>query len=524
MNAKITPSHIEKILMWNKVRNLKSLGLNKSQISRKLRIDRGTVRKYLRMSESEFLESECYKRHYEYKLKSYEDYVLDDLRDFPFLSSSQIHDHLKERFPSLPKVSTKTVYNFVQRIRNKYNLPKESEKSYRPSEKLPEVPYGEYAQVDFGERYMTYVEGGHVKIYFFAMVLSRSRQKFIYMSTKPFTTASAIYAHELAFEYYGGVPKKIIYDQDKVFISKENLGDYLLTNGFRRFVNDIGFEVIFCRKGDPESKGKIENVVKYVKYNFLRGRKYTNIDTLNQQVISWLERTGNGTVHATTRLIPSEEYLIEREYLKPYEGIPTPPKEEIKGYYVRKDNTVNYHGNFYTVPVGTYNGRNTIVYLMQKDYKLHIFNKDTGKTIALHDISQEKGKLIKDSSHHRSRGTSFEELENRIKSKLNNIPEASSYIEKIKADKPRYYRDNLDYIDQRCLQYTMDTLSEAVNICSHQDMYNGIMLMDVAETIRKRKREPLMEVTDISVYNNLNLDSRFMPDKTDINQYNALFR
>lgn len=48
--------------------------------------------------------------------------------------------------------------------------------------------------------------------------------------------------------------------------------------------------------------------------------------------------------------------------------------------------------------------------------------------------------------------------------------------------------------------------------------------MDVAETLRKRKREPLTEVTDISVYNNLNLDSMFMLDKIDINQYNALFR
>ena len=118
------------------------------------------------MSESEFSESESYKRHYEYKLKSYEDYVLDDLRDFPFLSSSQIHDHLKERFPSLPKVSTKTIYNFVQRIREKYNLQKGSEKSYRPSEKLPEEPYGEYAQVDFGERYMSYADGSYIKVYF----------------------------------------------------------------------------------------------------------------------------------------------------------------------------------------------------------------------------------------------------------------------------------------------------------------------------------------------------------------------
>ena len=69
------------------------------------------------------------------------------------------------------------------------------------------------------------------------------------------------------------------------------MGDYLLTNGFGRFVNDIGFEVIFCRKGNPGSKGKIENVVKYVKENFLRGRKYTNIDILiHRSLHGWNEQ------------------------------------------------------------------------------------------------------------------------------------------------------------------------------------------------------------------------------------------
>ena len=54
----------------------------------------------------------------------------------------------------------------------------------------------------------------------------------------PFTTALTVYAHELSFAYLGGKPKKIIYDQDKVLIVNENLGDDLLTREFHAFVNE----------------------------------------------------------------------------------------------------------------------------------------------------------------------------------------------------------------------------------------------------------------------------------------------
>jgi transposase len=132
------------------------------------------------------------------------------------------------------------------------------------------------------------------------MVLSRSRQKFIYFQSHACTTTTAIYAHELAFEFFRGIPLEIIYDQDRVFIQEENLGDILLTDGFRSFCDSNPFEPIFCRKDDPESKGKIENVIKYVKHNFLRGRLYKSLGILQKEALEWLKRSGNGKVHGST--------------------------------------------------------------------------------------------------------------------------------------------------------------------------------------------------------------------------------
>ena len=523
MNAYITTSSLNKIVMWNKVKNLSADGLNMSQISRELGIHRDTVRKYLKMSESEFLTSESCQRHYHYKLEAYENFIFQRLSKRPYLSSSQIHDRLKENFPDFPSINRKTVYNYVCFIRSKYKIPKSSEKRFRPYEKQPEEPYGVYAQVDFGERYMDKQDGGSTKVYFFAMVLSRSRQKFIYFSDRPFTSASAIYAHQLAFQYYKGIPQKIIYDQDKVFIHRENLGDYILTERFQSFVKEHKFEIIFCRKSDPESKGKVENVVKYVKQNFLRGREYINIDVLNREILQWLSRTGNGEVHASTCKIPSEEFDIEKDYLSPYLWTPQKPEDLLVSYHVRKDNTINYHANYYTVPTGTYQGRDTCVFVETQNDKVHIYSTETGKTIAIHPLCKERGRLVRNSSHLRSQGISFKEIEDNIKEHFNDSPVICLYLKELHLKKQRYYRDNLDLLNRNLSKYPIEALNEALIFCSKGGIYNTNTMIEIAQTLSKGKvcKEVSPDIGNIKCSMQ---EYNIQPEKSDMNTYNSIFQ
>jgi hypothetical protein len=523
MNAIITPSCLQKYVMWNKVRELKSRGFNNSQISRDLGLYRGTVAHYLSMSESEYLCSDSYRRCYSHKLDSYESYIHDELSAHPYLSSSQIHDHLKEHYPSFPSVNPKTVYNYVLHVRQKYDLPKNPEHEYRPYEKLPETPFGHYGQVDFGERYMSTSCGGHVKVYFFAMVLSRSRAKFLYFSLSPFTTALTVYAHELAFQFYGGVPLKILYDQDKVLLHNENLGDLVLTHGFRKFVSEIGFETVFCRKSDPESKGKIENVVKYVKYNFLRGRTFSNIDTLNEEASSWLVRTGNGCVHATTKLVPSEVFKEEKSYLNLYHGTPTPVQVEMKAYYVRKDNTINYKGNYYTLPTGTYQGHNTQAYVHLNGTDVHLFDKQTGKTLAVHPVCLDKGKLVRNTSHSRDNTASLQSLEDKVKNNLGAGSLIDEYLNKLHQDKSRYYRDNLTFIDRHLCAFSLEIMHKAFSLCLEKGIYNAGILIDVAKSLQKQAGQTPVEPVVTSQPHTL-ATSNMIPEKTDINVFNAIFQ
>lgn len=516
-------SKIKKYLMWYKVTELLSKKYRVSQISRMLGLHRHTVAKYRDMSESEFIASQSYDRHYDHRLDPYERFVVEELRQWPFLSAPQIHDRLKENFSDLPAVTEKTVFNFVSRIRLVHGLPKEGEKRFRAYEKQPDTPYGEYAQADFGEKSMPTADGRQVKVYFFAMSLSRSRHKFLFFSKRPFTTSQAVYAHELAFMFYGGIPRRIVYDQDRVFLVDENLGDLILTSGFRSLVRERGFEPVFCRKGDPESKGKIENVVKYVKYNFLRGRVFTDIETLNREAIGWLERTGNGTKHHGTHKVPSEEFLKEREYLRPYTGIPSPPAETMSPHHVRKDNVVCYHGNFYAVPTGTYRGHGTIVHLLEKDSVLSIYSAESGKTLAVHPIASGKGQLVSNTTLRRDREGTLCDYERNLRAQLPRDRVVDEYLAELRRRKARNLRDNLQFIARKHARYSAGTLEEAFRRCHGAALYNGRDLMEVAESIRKARNEPVREASAPADILPQADTTGMTPEKTDISTFNILF-
>jgi transposase len=481
--------HLKKALMWHKVKELWSKGLNKSQISQEVGIHRKTVRHYLEMNEEEFYKWIGQRKNLPPKLQPYYDFVKEQLEKYSFLSASQIEDRLKEHFSDLPQVHSKTVYNFVQSIRSTHQIAKPKNKHCREFEKREETAYGDEAQVDFGVSKMLKQGVGYQKVWIFAMVLSRSRQKFVYFQTSPFTTSTSIYAHQLAFEYYQGVPRHILYDQDRVFMVDENLGDLILTSDFQHYVKNESFEVVFCRKADPQTKGKIENVIKYVKYNFLRGREFANIDRLNQSASDWLERTGNGKKHSSTRLVPQHEWLKEKEYLLPIKNI---FKEHefgfCKSYTVLKDHTISYKGNFYSLPIGTYKGKNTKVLVSHQEDKLAIQSLEKDH-IATHTISILKGKYIRNSDHTRDKTSGITEKMVLVINKLGNTDKAKEFIEGIRRDKPRYLNDNLRLILFKANLQDTVAVSKAIDYCLENNYYNALKFTELI-TYFKKDQEP----------------------------------
>jgi transposase len=317
---------------------MKRDGRSISKISEALNCNRRTVKKYLEMEDQEFESFLSAQSSRGKLLLPYEAFVRDRLEMYRDTPAAQMHDWLKEHHQDFPQVNQKTVFNFVRWVRHKYNLPYEH--PVRDYMVVQETPYGLQGQVDFGEYNMRCSDGRRVKMYFFTMVLSRSRSKYVCFSSKPFTSQSAILAHESAFNYIGGIPVEVVYYQDRVFISNENSGELIFTSQFKTYVRDRGFKVHMCKKADPESKRKIENAVKYVKQNFLYNRTFYDLETPNTEGLNWLERSANRLAHGQTTKAPATELLIEQPFLHPFEAIVIAQEPPLL-YAVRKDITTN---------------------------------------------------------------------------------------------------------------------------------------------------------------------------------------
>jgi hypothetical protein len=357
-----------------------------------------------------------------------------------------------------------------------------------------------------------------------AMVLCGSRQKHIYFQTSPFTTSSAIEAHRKAFEYFQGQPVSIIYDQDRVFIVEENMGDLLLTQDFKSFVSACGFKAIFCRKSDPESKGKIENVVKYVKNNFCKGRVYKSLDTLNQWAIDWLNRTANAKVHQGTQKVPQQEWLLEKEYLQPISHFYTPKIKELPRYKVRKDNTIHYKSNYYTLPMGSYKSSDCWVYLEEKDGKITLLD-DHKSILTSHFVSIDKGATIRNTDHRRDKSQSMASLKNEVLLVLGNSEKAVLFLENLIKDKPRYARDNFNHLIKITSQYSNEMLDKTLQYCLESTIYNAYRFEEILIYHQKEhtKDENFKTVALDSNLKNSTAINDFIPKTSSIQNYSHLF-
>jgi hypothetical protein len=507
--------------MYHQVQKLSAEGYSVSKISAITGLHWRTVDRYIGMTEHEFeafQENQSARRK---QLLPYEHFVKGKLEQYRDTSAAQMHDWLKEHFADFPSVNPKTVFNFVQWVRGKHNLPVIQQ--LREYESVPECAYGKQAQVDFGETTMRTSRDGRIKVYFFCMMLSRSRYKYLWFSTTPFTSELAVFAHEKAFAFFEGIAEEIVYDQDKVFMVSENNGDLMLTAVFKQYVRSKGFKLHFCRKSDPESKGKVENVIKYVKQNFLYNRTFHNEETLNDEAIAWLGRTANAMPHSFTRKVPLEEWLIEKVKLKTY----TPEKIVMPtiSYKVRKDNTITWKGNHYSVPFGTYRGRGSSVLTRAEGSVLVIAQPGTLQEICRHVIPTETGQKILKSDHKRDKTLEVEEMMLKVANQFVDPATAKNWLHGIYQLRPRYMRDQLQVIQEVVVREEWrEVANRAMSFCHQNNVLSASDFKAIVLQHMKTVKSP--QQSDIPILNPLSgdkLDKNVQPEKSQINDYEKLF-
>lgn len=335
-----------KINEYKKVQEYKDIGLSRAKVAEKLQLPLSAVRKVWDMTEDEFCNVPSRVR---LGYEKYREFILTILKVTPQIKKTNILFRLQGEFADF-EYTRITFYRYMKRLREEtgYDSYKNKDR-YRAMREKPQPGYE--AQVDFGQCKMIDIYGSYRRIYFFVMVLSYSNLRFCYFSAEPFTTATAVLAHRYAFKFFGGRPQTILYDQDRVFVVNENFGNILLIKEFEDFVKEIGYTVVLCKPRDPQTKGRVEEAVQYIKMNFVSGRVYCGQDSLNSACLEWLDKYANANVNPASGKSARELYIEEAKHLVKIPYILNPRQ---MFFSVEKLNKIRYDGNYYELPNGMF--------------------------------------------------------------------------------------------------------------------------------------------------------------------------
>ena len=238
--------------MFVEIHQLKKSGFKMAQVARRLNLDRKTVSKYWDVQPDEFAKLINRSGVRPRKLDKYEKVIVKWLEEHPDISAAQVEDWLKEHYHDMT-LKERTVRSYVAYLRLKYDIPKVVEPSNIKQSRthLWDIKCSSIS-VRLKSQHLT---KSKKKIYGHKAVSCRdSRHKYAEWSSCPLTTGSLVSMLTNCFEFYGGIPREIVIDQDKLMVVSENYGDIIFTHQFEQFRRKTGFTIRLCRGGDPQSR------------------------------------------------------------------------------------------------------------------------------------------------------------------------------------------------------------------------------------------------------------------------------
>lgn len=259
-----------------------------------------------------------------------------------------------------------------------------------------EVNYepGEAMQVDWGDCGSLTIGRTKRKVSVFVAVLCWSRLRYIEFSLSQ-RKADFYRAVVHALEFYGGSPRKIIFDNLKAAVISGSGRYACLHPEFLALCGHFCLEPIACAARDPESKGGVEGGVRYVKQNALAGRseELTSWEAYQRLAVVWREEVANVHPHAATGERPIDRFQKERQRLR---GLPAIPfdTDEVLPVLVTPHARIHFDGNRYSVPPALV--RKTV---MLRANQSELWILDQGVEVARHARCYEKRRLLVQDEH-----------------------------------------------------------------------------------------------------------------------------
>jgi transposase len=317
--------------LWAEIKRLFAIEkIPIAEIARRLRLDRKTVR---RAAQAERVPS-AERRANPSILEPYKPYLAERVKAYPRIPATALLNEIRKQ-------------GYTGRLR----IVQEHLKQIRPKTKEVflhiETPPGEQAQCDWANCGTVKIGKVLRKLSAFVMVLSHCRMIFVEFTLSQ-CLEDFIQCHMNAFRFFGGVPKKVLYDNLKAVVLWRSGTDIRFNPRFMEFSGVFGFEPVPCNVARGNEKGKVENGIYFLRVNFLAGREPRWPDT-NLDVQTWMRDVANVRIHRTTRERPVDRWEREKPHLL---ALPDRPYDASIIRPVRSSHQalVHFEGNFYSVP------------------------------------------------------------------------------------------------------------------------------------------------------------------------------
>jgi transposase len=285
---------VEMFRHWN-------AGRSQVQIYQALNIDRKTIRKYLSPALAEGLQPSPEEFDEELwrarigrwfpelvdpaaraltwpQIAVHHQWITDQLR-VP-VTVATIAQRLRD--DHLVAVSESTVRRYIattfteQRLEGKVTVPRGA------------VEAGSEAQIDYGKLGMWCdpVSGRRVAVWVFAMILSCSRAMFVQPVLRMDQTSWNA-SHVAAFEFFGGVPARLVCDNLRTGVTRADLYDPQINLAYGELAAFYGTLIDPARARKPKDKPRIERPMPYIRDSFFAGREFNSLAQMQGEALRW---------------------------------------------------------------------------------------------------------------------------------------------------------------------------------------------------------------------------------------------
>ena len=245
--------------------------------------------------------------------------------------------------------------------------------------------WGEQAQVDWG-RAKVFLDGKLTEVSLFCLRLKASLVPFVWASPTE-KLEGFLEGHKRAFEWLGGVPANLVYDNPKTAVTKILKGPHRQEHiVFSSLKAHYLFDSEFCNPASGNEKGTVENLVKFVRRNaMVPVPRVQSLDELNKKLLDWCQRQ---------QQIRFKDWELERQELR---SLPASPFKCSRTHIASTSRLLlfQFDRNHYSVPV-EYGYRKLRVETFVDRIEVY----DSAKLVAVHARCYSRGQKVMQLEHY----------------------------------------------------------------------------------------------------------------------------